>query len=124
MTAQLATDVVTAFEHATSTADPDAAAALVTADVEIGGPPGVTHGVDLLREWVSRVGIRLTHTRLYGASTVVVAEQRARWPADPAEHLIGMLFEFRDGLLCRVVRYDDLASALAAAGLTEDDPLR
>lgn len=39
---------------AVNAADPDRAAALVTDDVEVGGPRGAARGVDVLRGWVER----------------------------------------------------------------------
>ena len=42
-------DLVRAFESAVNAVDVDAAAALVTDDVEVGGPRGAARGVEVLR---------------------------------------------------------------------------
>jgi hypothetical protein len=49
-------------------------------------------------------------------------EQTARWPAgadsaEAPERVIATIFTLRDERVARAVRYEDLASALSAAGL-------
>ena len=49
----------------------------------------------------------------------VVVEQEATWPAAEAPQVLASLFGVRDGKVARVVRFDDLRSALAAGDLDE-----
>ncbi|MGD9991172.1 hypothetical protein [Pseudonocardia sp.] len=115
-------DLVRAFETAVNAVDVDAAAALATDDIEVGGPRGVAQGVDVLRRWVSGSGITLTTVRWFSRGDVGVALQDARWIDDDNTRSVATEFTGRDGRISRIVRHDDgLDAALAAAGLSEDD---
>ena len=65
-------DLVGAFEQAVNAGDAEAAAALVTEDVEVAGPRGSASGVEVFRRWVAGSGIAL-HTQRYFSRDV-------RWP--------------------------------------------
>jgi hypothetical protein len=109
--------VIADFHAAVNAADADRAAALATDDVEVGGPRGAAHGVDLLRRWVRTSGIRLVPLAAHpvGPGVVVVAQQ-ATWPGDDKVHEIATLFRLAaDGRLSAMIRYDALAPALEAA---------
>ncbi|ODT98484.1 MAG: hypothetical protein ABS81_27750 [Pseudonocardia sp. SCN 72-86] len=115
-------DLVRAFESAVNAVDVDAAAALVTDDVEVGGPRGAAHGVDVLRQWVTGSGISLSTVRWFSRGDVAVALQDARWIDDDNTRSVATEFSTRDGRISRIVRHDDgLDVALAAAGLSEAD---
>ncbi|GAY10269.1 nuclear transport factor 2 family protein [Pseudonocardia sp. N23] len=117
-------DLVRAFESAVNAVDVDAAAALVTDDVEVGGPRGAAHGVDVLRQWVSGSGISLTTVRFFGRDDVAVALQDARWIDDDTTRPVATEFATRDGRISRIVRHDSgLDDALTAAGLSEADEI-
>ena len=75
----------------------------------------------VLRDWVARARIRLEPLRWQACDGVVVVEQTAQWqqpdgPLTETQH-VASVFRVRDGKLSSVLRYDDLASALRAAGL-------
>jgi DNA-binding MarR family transcriptional regulator len=117
---------VAVWHAAVNGGDPDRAAALVHPDVEMAGPRGDAVGKELLRDWATHVGIRLEPLRWFRRGDLVVVEQRAAW-RDPATDAFGdpmpaaTVFRVTDGLIARVARHPDLATALAEAGLTEAD---
>lgn len=113
--------VIDNFHAAVNARDAASAAALVTEDVEVGGPRGSGHGAELVREWASSSGITLTPGRRFGRGSLVVVEQRARWAGDPEPHDIATVFELAGDRISRLTRYRSLADALAATGLTESD---
>jgi ketosteroid isomerase-like protein len=118
-------DLVRAFERAVGAGDVAAAAALVTDDVEVGGPRGSARGLEVFRGWVAGSGIRLETVRFFARGDVAVAVQAARWRGDDAVHEVATEFAERDGRICRVVRHDDgVERALAAAGLSVADEVR
>lgn len=95
-------------------------------DVEVGGPRGTGRGSELLRDWASRAGIHLAPHRFFHVGETVVAEQEAAWTSmDTGEatppQIVASVFIVRDGRVASVVRYDNLAHALSAAGLDESD---
>ena len=95
--------------------------ALSHPDIEVGGPRGADHGVQILREWVDRANIRLEPGRTFHEDDTVVVEQGAEWQsAEPGDRrTVASVFVVDDGLVKSVVRYPDLASALHAANLDE-----
>ena len=118
--------VVLAWHVALNQGDVDRLVALSLDDIEVGGPRGGGRGVELLREWVSRSGIRLEPGRVVHRGATVVVEQAATWPAadsgppgDPTT--VASLFEVRHDRVSRVVRYPDFGAALQAAGLDAPD---
>jgi hypothetical protein len=118
--------VVLDWHDALNAGDLGRLAALVDPGVEVGGPRGAARGVAVLHDWVERTGIRLEPDRLYRRDDVVVVEQRATWRSPdtglPGEtRQIASAFLVTDGVVWRVIRYDDLAQALAASGLSEAD---
>lgn len=119
-------EVVKAWHDAVNAGDTDRLAALVHEDIEVGGPRGSGYGIALPRDWVERAGIRLEPERFFQRGDEVVVEQRAAWrrpdtgkPGDLQEAASSFLV--RDGRVRRVMRYPDLAAALAAAGLEESN---
>jgi hypothetical protein len=114
-----AVSVVLKWHAALNAGDAERVVALSTADVEVGGPRGAGRGADVLRDWVARSGIRLAPRRVYAAAETVVVEQDATWPAAEGPLVLASLFGVRDGRVARVLRFDDLAAALAAGGLDE-----
>lgn len=110
---------VVAWHKALNEGDVDRLVALSHPDVEVGGPKGGAHGVQILREWTKRANIRLDPGRAFGEAGTVVVEQGAEWQSgDPGNvQTVASVFVVRDGLVTNVVRYPDLASALRAANL-------
>lgn len=114
------TRVVQSWHQALNAGDVEALVALSTADVEVGGPRGASRGAAVLREWVARAGIRLEPGRVLQRGEVVVVEQSAEWREPGTDRIAGQqtlasLFVVRNGLVCRVTRYPDLATALREA---------
>ncbi len=117
---------VRSFERAVNARDVDAAATLVTDDVEMGGPRGSARGVEVFQGWVADSGISLETVRLFLGGDTAVAVQAARWSGDGAVHEVVTLLAERDGRISRIVRYEGgaLDVALAAAGLGVDDEVQ
>ena len=100
--------------------------ALVHPEVEVGGPRGSAAGAQVMREWVGRANVRLYPLRAFHKKGVVVVEEQGEWLAPESGQVAGSqvvatVFGMDGGRITRVIRYDDLASALAAAGLTAAD---
>jgi hypothetical protein len=117
--------VIDDWHAALNAGDVDRLVGLSTLDVEVGGPRGSGRGADLLRDWAARAGITLHPKRRFGRDGTFVVEQTAQWrSADgqltPAQ-AAASVFTIRDGLVAAVLRYDDVAAALQAAGLDEAD---
>ena len=121
--------VVWEWHEALNAGDVDRLMALSSPGVEVGGPRGTGHGAELLGEWVARSGISIEPRKVFHRAGTVVAGGEARWrDAETGEinagQSVASVFVVRDGLVARVVRYPDLASALLAAGMDEADELR
>jgi hypothetical protein len=83
----------------------------------------------LLREWVERASIRLEPQRVFHKADTVVVKQKAQWRSAGAGQVTGSqtvasIFVIQENLIARVLRYDDLASALSAANLDESNETR
>ncbi|HEX5506244.1 MAG TPA: nuclear transport factor 2 family protein [Thermomicrobiales bacterium] len=106
----------------------DAARLLALSDpaIEVAGPRGASRGHDVLRAWLDRAGLRLTTRRAFARGDAVVLAQRGVW-RDPqtgavtGERDLASAFRVAGGRVARVARHDDLAAALADAGLVADD---
>jgi len=114
--------VIARWQAAVSAADFECLRELSTDDIEIVGSRGAGRGIDFAEDWVRKTGIGLQTMRAFPRGDVVVVEQTARWPAgadsaEAPERVIATVFTLRDARIARAVRYEDLASALAAAGL-------
>ncbi len=123
--------VVLAWHAALNTGDVDGLLALSTDDVEVGGPRGTGRGADLLREWFGRANVVLDAGRVFAsghAEEVVVVEQTGRWRLDNGAlgepQGVASVFRVRAGRVASVLRYPELAEALAAAGLSLSDQTR
>ena len=121
--------VARAWEQAWNARDADALVALVHEDLEIVTiHRGTRHGRDALRAWVARqtygVAMHVAMVRVFERGDVAVAETRTEWRyvdgGELAEISSGALaFLVRDERIARVTVHPDLATALAASGLTE-----
>ncbi len=112
-----ARQVVLAWHQALNAGAVDQLIDLACDDVEVGGPRGSGRGVQLLREWFGRAGVRLEPLRIVTHADAVIVEQNATWPADEGVHRLASVFHVRDGKIASVLRYPDLGAALSAAGL-------
>jgi hypothetical protein len=92
--------------------------------MEVGGPRGSGRGAALLREWVARAAIQLEPERTYGRDGTIVVAQVARWASDGVvgePQAVASVFRVREGCVASMIRFDDVAAALEAAGLDEAD---
>ncbi len=110
---------VTAWHEALNSGDVDRLVELSHPDVEVGGPRGMGHGVELLRGWVDRAGIRLEPGRIFHEADTVVVEQAAQWHSANGAQTVASVFVVRDGLVTSVVRYPGLTEALRAANFED-----
>jgi hypothetical protein len=113
---------VLAWHDALNSGDLDTLVALSSDDIDIGDAHGAAQGHEVLREWAKSWDNTVEPGRMYVHDGVVVVEQRMRTPSDP-ENVTKMASAFRvvHDHVTSVFRHDDVASALAATDLTEDD---
>jgi len=117
---------VIAWHEALNSGDVERLVGLSHPDVEVGGPRGTGHGVQILREWVDRANIHLDLGRIFRDGDTVVVEQAAAWTSteSSSRQTVTSVFSVHDGLVMSVVRYPGLAEALRAAGLDETQEIR
>lgn len=118
--------LVRAWHDALNAGDVDRLVALSSDDVEVGGPRGAGRGARLLHDWLGRAGLRLEPGQIFQRGPIVVVEQDAEWRAPDTAEVTGRqrlasVFQVNGGRVTRVIRYPDLASALAASGLDAAD---
>ena len=99
-------------------------------DVEVVGPRGSVRGAAVLSQWVARAGFSARPLRWFcGGDGTVVVEQDARWVdvatgSEQGRAVVASQFAVAGARVARYARHDDLAAALAAAGLgTADEVL-
>jgi ketosteroid isomerase-like protein len=118
-------ETVLAWHAALNAGDVDGLLALSTDDVEVGGSRGSGRGAHLLRDWVARAGMRMQPGRVYHRDRSVVVEGSAQWRSEDGQlgdpQPVACVFGIRDGQVVTIIRYPDVASALAAAALDESD---
>jgi limonene-1,2-epoxide hydrolase len=118
--------VVHAWLAAVNAADADAALALTSADVTIIGPRGTARGHEVLRAWLGHAGATFATRATFARGDAVVVAQHGVWRdaqmgAVVGEAEVATRFRVEAGHIAELERYDDLASALRAAGLAETD---
>jgi hypothetical protein len=116
-------ETVQAWHSAVNAKEVEAAVALCSPEVAVGGPKGTGHGHDIMRAWLRRSGIRLEPQHpLEEVGGHVFVHEHAQWtttegaPAQaPTGHPVEtwVVFTAADGLLTSVSRHE-----------TEDDALR
>jgi hypothetical protein len=116
-------EAVLTWHAALNRSDIDGLLALSTPDVEVGGPRGAGSGSELLRDWVTRAGIRMQPGRVVRGNGSVVVEESAQWKTADGSwstpRTVATVFKVRSERVSSVIRYDDLASALRASGLEQ-----
>lgn len=119
-TSEIAT--VLAWHDALNAADIETLVALSTDDIDIGDAHGAVQGHDALRGWASSLTTTAELGRMYVHHGVVVVEQKITSGEDPGIARTGAAaFRVVQDHVASVFRHEDLASALAATELTEDD---
>ncbi|ABK70940.1 nuclear transport factor 2 family protein [Mycolicibacterium smegmatis] len=117
-TSEIAT--VLAWHDALNDKDFDTLVSLSSDDIEVGDTSGAVQGHAALRRWAEAAGISVTPGRMYVHDGVVVAEQTITC-ADGSTAAGASAFRVVRDHVTSVFRHDDLASALAATDLDEDD---
>ncbi|OIN82771.1 nuclear transport factor 2 family protein [Mycobacterium malmoense] len=117
-TSEIAT--VLAWHDALNAADLDTLVALSSDDIEIGDTHGAAQGHEALRSWAASRKGTAELGRMYVHDGVVVVEQKVTTP-DGAVTNAASAFRVVHDHVTSVFRHQDLASALAATELTEED---
>lgn len=117
-TSEIAT--VLAWHDALSAADLDTLVALSSDDIEIGDAHGAAQGHTALRGWAQRAGAAIEVGAIYYRDGVVVVEERIT-PNDGPVTTAASAFRVVNDHVTAVFRHDDLAAALDATEMTDDD---
>ena len=122
-----ADDLVRRFYEAFNEQNLDALEATLHPGVELDTAKGPRFGRLAARQWATRnpdgeleQRVVLEGVREHGDRAVALIRRQWRWRKGgevASEDELGALFEFRDGLICRLVTGEDRAAALAAAGI-------
>ena len=119
-TSEIAT--VLAWHDALSSADLDTLLALSSDDIEIGDAHGAAQGHGALREWAQRNDSAIEVGEIYYRDGVVVVEERITPRGEPGPvRTAASAFRVVHDHVTAVFRHDDLAAALAATDLTDED---
>jgi hypothetical protein len=109
--------VVLAWQAAAARGDIDGVLELTAADVLVGGSSPTGRGHALVRDWLARVGTDLEVIRAVTfVGHIVIVRLRSIWRSPAGEiadrHVLPVLFDVRDGLVVRVVRFCSLNDAV------------
>ena len=119
-TSEIAT--VLAWHDALSNADLGTLASLSSDDIEIGDAHGAAQGHAALRDWAKRTDATFDVGDIYYRDGVVVVSEQITPRADPADvRSAASAFRVVDDHVTAVFRHDDLAAALAATEMTDED---
>jgi ketosteroid isomerase-like protein len=117
-TSEIAT--VLAWHDALNERDFDTLLSLSCDDIEVGDAHGAAQGHTALLEWAQSVGVTAEPGRMYIHDGVVVVEQETT-AADGTTRTVASAFRVVHDHVTSMFRHEDLASALAATDLTEED---
>lgn len=119
-TSEIAT--VLAWHDALSASDLDTLVSLSSDDIEIGDASGAAQGHAALREWAQRSDAEIAVGDIYYRDGVVVVEERITSNSDPDDvTTAASAFRVVHDHVTAAFRHDDLAAALAATELTDED---
>jgi hypothetical protein len=119
-TSEIAT--VLAWHDALSTADLDTLVSLSSDDIEIGDAGGAAQGHAALREWAQRAAATVEVGEIYYRDGVVVVSERLTSNTDPSYvRNAASAFRVVHDHVTSAFRHDDLAAALAATDLSDED---
>jgi hypothetical protein len=99
---------------------------LAAPEIEIVGPRGAGHGVELLSQWLASTRVDLLPVESYARGDSVVVVERAVW-RDPNstevmdERKVASAYTVRNGRIIRYARHDSLEAALHDVGLQVAD---
>lgn len=116
-TSEMAT--VLAWHDALNERDFDTLLTLSSDDIEVGAADGAAQGHAALLDWARSAEVTAETGRLYVRDGVVVAEQRIA--SGDEKRSAASAFRVVHDKVTSVFRHDDLAAALAATELSEDD---
>ncbi len=119
-TSEIAT--VLAWHDALSSADLETLVSLSSGDVEIGDAHGAAQGRAALRAWAERSDADVEVGAIYERDGVVVVEEQWTSKADPADaSTTASAFRVVHDHVTSVFRHSDLAAALAATDMGDED---
>lgn len=119
-TSEIAT--VLAWHDALSTSDIDTLVSLSSDDIEIGDAHGAAQGHAALQDWARRTDADIEVGDIYYRDgVVVVGEQITPRNGATGVRTAASAFRVVDDHVTAVFRHDDLAAALAATEMTEED---
>lgn len=110
---------VLAWHDALNARDLGTLVELSSDDIEVGDARGAAQGHAALRDWAAGLTSTVTVGRLFIRDGVVVAEEQIS--GDGTQRGSASSFRVVHDKVTSVFRHDDLAAALAATELTEDD---
>lgn len=120
--------IVEAWQEAVNVGAAARVGELSADQIEVLGPRGAgLMASEELGAWMIRSGFLATPVRWFcGAGGNIVVEQAARWRdresgAEQGSAVVASHFQVGGGVVARVGRHDDVAAALAAAGLEKSD---
>jgi hypothetical protein len=116
-TSEIAT--VLAWHDALNERDFDTLVALSSADIDVGDAHGGGQGHAALLDWARGLGVKAEPGRMYVRDGVVVVEQTVSSSSGTAA--AATAFRVVRDHVTSVFRHDDLASALAATELSDED---
>ena len=116
-TSEIAT--VLAWHDALNDREFDTLVSLSSDDIDVGDANGAAQGHAALLEWARGLDTTVTAGRLYVHDGVVVVEEQLTGPT--GQSAAASAFRVVRDHVTSVFRHDDLASALAATELTEND---
>jgi hypothetical protein len=119
-TSEIAT--VLAWHDALNTADLDTLISLSSDDIEIGDAAGAAQGHAALRNWAQGSAAAIEVGEIYYRDGVVVVEERLTSNTDPSDvRTAASAFRVVHDHVTSVFRHDDLAAALAATDMSDED---
>ncbi len=113
-------EIVTRWHTALNAGDVDTLVALVDPQVEVGGPRGTTQGAEVIREWFGRANVRLVPLKILARPKAIIVEEQGDWLSSETGEVtnsqkVATVFEVRNQLISRIMRYADLETALKEA---------
>lgn len=119
-TSEIAT--VLAWHDALNTSDVDTLISLSSDDIEIGDADGAAQGHAALRDWAQRSAATIEVGQIYYHDGVVVVQERLTSKTDPSDvRTTASAFRVVHDHVTSVFRHEDLAAALAATEMSDED---